>query len=151
MCPAIRSRRHCWNCARSSRIYLVPTYPRRVLLDACLSPQLSQLFPEDFEVADARAKGWHKMKNGELTEIAAESGYEAIVTKDRAFYRKRGVQPFPFPVFLIIPPEGYDTVSYHKQVMPAIIGDMLSGVEKQHYSYGEELPGLESVHKTISP
>lgn len=91
------------------------------------------------------------MKNGELTETAAKSGYEAIVTKDRAFYRKRGVQPFPFPVFLIIPPEGYDTVSYHKQVMPAIIDDMLSGVEKQHYSYGQELPGLASVHTTISP
>ena len=54
----------------------------RVLLDECVPRRLAQAFGPDHSIATVTGLGWAGTKNGELVRMAADNGFEALVTVD---------------------------------------------------------------------
>jgi predicted nuclease of predicted toxin-antitoxin system len=54
----------------------------RVLLDECVPRRLAQFFGASHTVATVTGLGWAGTKNGRLLRLAADQGFEALVTVD---------------------------------------------------------------------
>ena len=53
-----------------------------MLLDECVPRRLAQAFGTEHAVATVTGLGWAGTKNGDLLRLAADSGFEALVTVD---------------------------------------------------------------------
>ena len=57
----------------------------RVLLDESTPRRLALSFPDSFETRTVQQMGWAGYGNGELLRIAADGGFDALVTVDKGF------------------------------------------------------------------
>jgi len=58
----------------------------RILLDECVPKRLAQAFAADHSVATVTGLGWAGAKNGELLRLAANNGFDALVTVDAGLH-----------------------------------------------------------------
>jgi hypothetical protein len=58
----------------------------RILLDECVPKRLAQAFGTDHSLATVTGRGWAGSKNGELVRLAADHGFDALITVDAGLY-----------------------------------------------------------------
>lgn len=74
----------------------------RVLLDESVPRRLGATFPKSFEVSTVQQMGWAGYLNGRLLRLAADHGFEALLTVDRGFEYEQNLQELPIPVVILI-------------------------------------------------
>lgn len=72
----------------------------RLLLDESLPRVLAHSI-EGHDVATAQEMGWAGVKNGELLQRAAESGFEALITPDKGFEFQQNLTRLPLTVLIV--------------------------------------------------
>ena len=65
----------------------------RLLLDESVPRRLGTSFPADYEVRTVPQMGWAGTGNGALRPLAADHGFDALITVDRGIaYARKGVR-----------------------------------------------------------
>lgn len=55
----------------------------KLLLDEQMPRKIAGHFPTEFEVHTVQQQGWSGIKNGELLALAAQHGYDALISADK--------------------------------------------------------------------
>ncbi len=55
----------------------------KLLLDEQMPRQIARYFPAEHEVHTVQQQGWSGIKNGELLTLAAQHGYDALISADK--------------------------------------------------------------------
>ena len=55
----------------------------KLLLDEQMPRKIARHFPAEFEVHTVQQQGWSGIKNGELLALAAQHGYDALISADK--------------------------------------------------------------------
>lgn len=94
----------------------------RVLLDEHLPVRLAREFG-DHDASTVRREGWLGVRNGALLTVAAEAGFEALVTNDRSIEFQQDVSKSGIGVLILDAPSNRldDLVT----LMPAILEELL--------------------------
>lgn len=75
----------------------------RLLVDHNLPPGVVSLLNESgFVSSTATSKGWSALTNGQLIAVAAQNGFEGIITKDIRLHLDGEVSLRRFPTFAIV-------------------------------------------------
>ena len=72
----------------------------KVLLDQCLPVRLRHLL-HTHDVQTVRFKGWDGVKNGELIQLAAVDGFDAIITLDRGMQFEHDISKLPLGILVV--------------------------------------------------
>ena len=73
----------------------------KLLLDESLPRQFVASFPETFEVATVQQMSWVGTENGELLELAAQSGFVVLVTADKGIQYQQDPKSLPLAVVVL--------------------------------------------------
>ena len=76
----------------------------RLLLDESVPRPLRTSFPADYEVRTVPEMGWAGTGNGALLDLAADSGFDALLTVDRGFAHQQNQDALPLPVVIMLAP-----------------------------------------------
>jgi len=79
----------------------------RLLLDESVPRPLRTSFPAAFEVRTVPEMGWAGSGNGTLLGLAADSGFDALLTVDRGFAHQRNQDDLPLPVVIMLAPSNH--------------------------------------------
>lgn len=74
----------------------------KLLLDESIPRRLARSFPESFTVQTVRQMGWAGTGNGRLLSLAADHGFDALVTVDRGMEYQQNLRELPIPVIVIL-------------------------------------------------
>ena len=74
----------------------------RLLLDESVPRPLRTSFPAAFEVRTVPEMGWAGTGNGALLSLAADSGFDALVTVDRGFAHQQNLDDLPLPIVIML-------------------------------------------------
>lgn len=74
----------------------------RLLLDESVPRPLRTLFPAAFEVRTVPEMGWAGTGNGTLLALAADNGFDALLTVDRRFAHQQNLVDLPLPVVIML-------------------------------------------------
>lgn len=74
----------------------------KLLLDESIPRQLSAHFPDSFHVRTVPELGWSGTKNGVLLQLAAEDGFDALITADRGIEYQQNLAALPVTVVVMI-------------------------------------------------
>jgi hypothetical protein len=72
----------------------------KVLFDHNVDRRLRNHLP-GHEVRTAREMGWEQLENGVLLKVAADNGFEALISIDKKLEHERNLQTLPLPVVII--------------------------------------------------
>jgi predicted nuclease of predicted toxin-antitoxin system len=73
----------------------------RVLLDEQLPRHLAREIGEH-DVSTVQQRGWAGLKNGELLRVAADAGYEVLVTADRNLQFQQNLSQSRLGIILLV-------------------------------------------------
>lgn len=76
----------------------------KLLLDEQIPRKLSKLFPDAWEVKTVQEMGWAGTLNGALLSIAADTGFQAMLTADKNLQYQQNPQTLPFPIIVLAAP-----------------------------------------------
>lgn len=92
---------------------------------------MARAFPEHIEVSTVQLNGWSSTSNGALLRLAAQHGYEAIVTADKGFEHQHNNKTLPIAVIIL---RGYRTrLSDLLPTVPRIVALVQDGLERNVY------------------
>ena len=74
----------------------------RLLLDESVPRPLRTSFPAAYEVRTVPDMGWAGTGNGALLRLAADSGFDALLTVDRGFAHQHNLDDLPLPVVIML-------------------------------------------------
>ncbi len=74
----------------------------RLLLDESVPRRLAASFPDRFEVQTVPQMGWAGTGNGALLLLAANHGFDALITVDRGIAHEQNPSSLPIPVVVIL-------------------------------------------------
>ena len=74
----------------------------RLLLDECVNQKLRPLLV-GHDVFTVGYLEWSGLRNGALLQAAAEAGFDAVVTTDRAMPTQHNPATLPVTVFVLVP------------------------------------------------
>ena len=74
----------------------------KVLLDESTPRRLASSFPGSFEIRTVQQMGWAGCGNGELLRLAANHGFDSLITVDQGFEYQQNVADLPIPVVIMI-------------------------------------------------
>lgn len=73
----------------------------KLLLDESIPRKLASCFPSEIEVRTVPQMDWAGTKNGKLLALAAEAGFEALVTADRGIEYQHNPKSLPLSVVIL--------------------------------------------------
>ena len=97
----------------------------RLLLDESVPRPLRTYFPAAYEIQTVPQMGWAGTENGALLRLAAESGFDALVTVDRGIAHQQNWSRLPIPVVIML--AASNRLEELEPLVPEVIG-VLSGV-----------------------
>ena len=74
----------------------------RLLLDESVPRPLRTSFPTAYGVRTVPETGWAGTGNGALLRLAADSGFDALLTVDRGFAHQQNQGGLPLPVVIML-------------------------------------------------
>ena len=74
----------------------------RLLLDESVPRPLRTSFPAAYEVRTVPEMGWAGTGNGALLALAADNGFDALLTVDRGFAHQQNLDDLPLPVVIML-------------------------------------------------
>ena len=96
----------------------------RVLLDESVPRRLAAAFPGSFGMRTVQQMGWAGCSNGELLRLAADHGFDALVTVDQGFAHQQSHRGLLIPVVIMI--AGRTRLQELRPLVPEVIA-VLSG------------------------
>ncbi len=78
----------------------------RLLLDESVPRRLAASFPDRFKVQTVPQMGWAGTGNGALLLLAANRGFDALITVDRGIAHEQNPSSLPIPVVVILAARG---------------------------------------------
>ena len=103
----------------------------KVLLDESTPRRLALSFPGSIETRTVQQMGWAGCANGELLRLAAEHGFDALVTVDKGFAYQQNVNELPIPVVIMI--AGRTRLQELQALVAEVIAVLSSGLGRQIY------------------
>ncbi|MFT5445994.1 MAG: hypothetical protein ACI9DC_001156 [Gammaproteobacteria bacterium] len=73
----------------------------KLLLDESVPRQLVSDFPESIEVTTVQRMGWGGTENGAFLKLAAESGFNALLTADKGIEFQYNSAPLYRPIIVL--------------------------------------------------
>ncbi len=74
----------------------------RLLLDESVPRPLRTSFPTAYEVRTVPQMGWAGTENGALLGLAADGGFDALITVDRGIAHQQNWDDLPLPVIIML-------------------------------------------------
>ena len=74
----------------------------KLLLDESIPYPLISSFPPAFQVRTVRHMGWAGGNNGDLLRLAAEHGFDALVTADQGIEYQQNLNNLPLPIVIMV-------------------------------------------------
>ncbi len=74
----------------------------RLLLDESVPRRLGAAFPAAYEDRTVPQMGWAGTGNGELLRLAADRGFDALVTVDRGIAHEQNLNDLPVAVVIML-------------------------------------------------
>ena len=74
----------------------------RLLLDESAPRRLGTAFPAAYKVRTVPQMGWAGTGNGELLRLAADRGFDALVTVDRGIAHEQNLNDLPVAVVIML-------------------------------------------------
>ena len=103
----------------------------RLLLDESVPRRLGTFFPAAYEVHTVPRMGWAGIGNGALLRLAADRGFDALVTVDRGIAHEQNLNDLPVPVVIMLAVR--NRLDELRPLVPKVV-DVLSGtVHKRIY------------------
>ncbi len=98
----------------------------RVLLDESTPRRLASSFPVSFEIQTVQQMGWAGCGNGALLRLAADHGFDSIITVDQGFEYQQNVANLPIPVVIMIARRTrlQELIPLVPEVVAALSGDL---------------------------
>ena len=96
----------------------------RLLLDESVPRPLRTSFPAAYEVRTVPEMGWAGTGNGALLRLAADDGFDALLTVDRGFAHQQNQDDLPLPVVIML--AASNRPDELRPLVPGVI-DILSG------------------------
>jgi len=102
----------------------------KLLLDEQVPRRLAREFPEDFIVHTAQEMGWASERNGTLLALAADQGFDALITADKNMEYQQNSESLPLTVIVMAPL--FNRLSDLIPLMPSVL-KVLRQKDKQKF------------------
>ena len=86
--------------------------------------RLASFFPGSFDVRTVQRMGWAGSSNGALLRLAADHGFDALITVDQGMEHEQNLQNLPVSVIILI--AARSRLRDLQPLVPAVV-DVLSG------------------------
>ena len=96
----------------------------KLLLDESVPKRLAASFPASFTLRTVQEMGWAGTGNGLLLSLAANEGFEAMITVDRGIEHQQNLEALPIPVVIML--ASRSRLTELQPLVPAAV-DVLSG------------------------
>jgi hypothetical protein len=73
----------------------------KLLLDESVPRQLDSDFPEAIDVTTVQKMGWAGTKNGALLKLAAECGFDALLTTEKGIEFQHNLDSLCLPIIVL--------------------------------------------------
>ena len=103
----------------------------RLLLDESVPRPLRTSFPAAFQVRTVPEMGWAGTGNGALLRLAADSGFDALLTVDRGFAHQQNQDELPLPVVIMLAASNRPDAL--RPVVPEAIGVLSGTLQRRVY------------------
>ena len=103
----------------------------KLLLDESAPRRIASFFPPSFDVRTVQHMGWAGSENGDLLRLAADHGFQALVTVDRGFEYQQDVQHLPIPVIIMLGPS--NRLPDLQPLVPEVVAALTEGLERRIY------------------
>ena len=103
----------------------------KLLFDESVPRQLARFFPDLFEIYTVQRMGWAGSKNGDLLRLAADHGFDALITADQRIEYQQNLNRLPIPVIVMI---AYRThVQELQSLVPEVVEIVTGGLQRRIY------------------
>jgi len=75
----------------------------KLLLDEQVPKRLAAEFPVEYEIRTVQQMGWASERNGALLLLAAEEGFDALITADKNMEYQQDSKSLPISVIVMAP------------------------------------------------
>ena len=75
----------------------------KLLLDEQVPRRLAQEFPENYSVKTVQEMGWASERNGALLKLAADEGFDVLITADKNMEYQQNSNSLPLTVIVMAP------------------------------------------------
>ena len=103
----------------------------RLLLDESVPRPLRNSFPATHEVRTVPQAGWAGTENGSLLRLAADGGFDALITVDRGIAYQQNWQHLPIPVIIMLAPS--NRMDDLVPLVPKVVGLLSGRLERRVY------------------
>ena len=102
----------------------------KLLLDESVPKRLASSFPASFTLRRVQEMGWAGTGNGLLLSLAANEGFEAMITVDRGIEHQQNLEALPIPVVIML--ASRSRLTELQPLVPAAV-DVLSEICKDAF------------------
>ena len=103
----------------------------KLLLDESVPRLLWSFFPDPFEIRTVPRMGWAGSKNGDLLRLAADHGFDALVTADQGIEFQQNLDKLPIPVVIMI--ASRTRVQELKPLVPEVVDIVTGDMQRRIY------------------
>ena len=103
----------------------------RLLLDESVPRPLRASFPPAYEVRTVPQLGWVGTENGALLRLAADGGFDALITVDRGIAHQQNWNHLPLPVVIML--AASNRPDDLRPLVPKVIGILSGTLRKRVY------------------
>lgn len=103
----------------------------KLLLDENMPRPLASAFPKSFTVRTVQQMGWTSIGNGCLLSLAADQGFDALITVDRGMEYQQNVDELSIPVIVMRP----DRVRLRdlQPLVPEVVSVLMGDLQRRFY------------------
>lgn len=103
----------------------------RLLFDESVPRRLGAYFPAEHEARTVPQMGWAGTANGALLRLAADAGFDALVTVDRGMAHEQNLYDLPVAVVIMIAVRS--RLEELRPLVPKVVGVVSGTLERRFY------------------
>ena len=103
----------------------------KLLLDESAPRRLTSSFPASYDVRTVQQMGWAGVGNGDLLRLAADRGFDALVTVDRGFEHEQNRDELPVPIVIMI--AARNRLRELRPLVPGVVAILSGDLQRRIY------------------
>ena len=103
----------------------------RLLLDESVPRRLGTSFPTAYEIRTVPQMGWAGTGNGALLRLAADRGFDALITVDRGITHEQNLNDLPISVVIMLAVR--NRLEELRPLVPKVVGVLSGTLHKRVY------------------
>ena len=103
----------------------------RLLLDESVPRRLGTSFPTAYEIRTVPQMGWAGTGNGALLRLAADRGFDALITVDRGIAHEQNLNDLPVSVVIMLAVR--NRLEELRPLVPKVVGVLSGTLHKRVY------------------